>query len=133
RRRCDSLAEVNRGRGAWRRELHAPERVANDEVGVEPPAQVAVKALGAIDVRDGDGGDLELHVDGSRALYCSFAAHLSRDGHVGLFGFDDDDDVAWSLTRSAPGAACLFQRYRWRARRLFRCRRSSPRGPFRAE
>ena len=66
RGRRDSLAEVNRGGGAWRRELHAPERVADDEVGVEPPAQVAVKALGAIDVRDGDGGDLELHVDGSR-------------------------------------------------------------------
>ena len=37
--------------------------VTDDEVSVEPPAQAAVKLLGAIDVRDGNGGDLELHVD----------------------------------------------------------------------
>ena len=38
RGRCDTLAEVNRGGGAWRGELHAPERIADNEVGVEPPA-----------------------------------------------------------------------------------------------
>ena len=37
RGRRDAGAEVDRGRRARRRELHRPERVANDEVGVEPP------------------------------------------------------------------------------------------------
>ena len=53
-------------RRAWRRELDDPKRVTDDEVGVEPPAQVAVEALGAIDVRNRDDDDLELHVDRPR-------------------------------------------------------------------
>ena len=63
--------------------------VTDDEVGVEPPAQAAVKALGAIDVRNRDDDDLELHVDRprSRGLDCSFAAHLSI-AHVGLLRFE---------------------------------------------
>ena len=78
RGRCDSRAEVDRARRARRRELHDPKLVTDDEVGVEPPTQAAVKALGAIDVRNRDDDDLELHVDRprSRGLDCSFAAHL---------------------------------------------------------
>ena len=83
RGRRDSLAEVDRRRRAWRRELHDPKRVTDGEVGVEPPAQAAVEALGAIDVRNRDDDDLELHVDlpRCRGFDCSFAAHLSH-GHV---------------------------------------------------
>src|SRR4030095_17134241 len=36
RGRRDSLAEVDRTRRAWRRELYAPKVVADDELGVEP-------------------------------------------------------------------------------------------------
>ena len=63
--------------------------VTGGEVRVEPPAEIAVKALGAIDVRDRDDDDLELHVDRprSRALDCSIAAHLST-GHVKLLRFE---------------------------------------------
>jgi hypothetical protein len=32
-------------------------------VGVEPPAEFGVELLGAVDIRDGDDDDLELHVD----------------------------------------------------------------------
>ena len=76
RGRRDSLAEVDRARRARRRELHAPERVTDDEVGVEPPAQAAVEALGALDVRNRDDDDLELQVDRRRfrGLDCRFAA-----------------------------------------------------------
>jgi hypothetical protein len=41
------------------------ERVADDEVGVEPPAEAAPEALGALDVRDWDHDDYELHVERS--------------------------------------------------------------------
>src|SRR6266481_7176498 len=61
--RRNSLAEDDRASRAWRRELYDPKLVTLSEVGVEPPTQVAVKALGAIDVRDRDDDDLELHVD----------------------------------------------------------------------
>src|SRR4029450_544593 len=50
-RRGDVLAEDDRAPGARRRELdHAP-LFTGGEVGVEPPTQTAVEALGAIDVR----------------------------------------------------------------------------------
>ena len=81
--RGDSRAEVDRARRAWRRELYDPKLVTDDEVGVQSPTQAAVKALGAIDVRDRDDDDLELHVDPpcSWGLDCSFAVHLST-AHV---------------------------------------------------
>src|SRR5262245_21708451 len=49
--RCESLAEVDRARRTRRRELHAAKVVTDDEVGVEPPTQAAVKALRAFDIR----------------------------------------------------------------------------------
>jgi hypothetical protein len=49
-RRGDVLAEDDRAPGAWRRELDHAKIVTGGEVGVEPPTQAAVKALGAIDV-----------------------------------------------------------------------------------
>jgi hypothetical protein len=80
---CMFGGSLDRARRASRRELHHPKRVTPDEVGVEPPTQVAVEALGAIDVRNRDDDDLELHVDPLRSwgLDCSFAAHLST-AHV---------------------------------------------------
>jgi hypothetical protein len=62
RRRGDVLAEDDRAWRAGRRELYHPP-VAGGEVGIQPPAEAAVKALGAIDVRNRDDDDLELHVD----------------------------------------------------------------------
>jgi hypothetical protein len=43
------------------------EGVADVEVGVEPPAQAVVEALGAVDIGNGDDDDFELHV-GHRVL-----------------------------------------------------------------
>src|SRR4051794_17261649 len=57
----DSCAEVDRAWRAGRGELHDSKRVTDDEIGVEPPSQVAVKPLGAIDVRNRDDYRLELH------------------------------------------------------------------------
>ncbi len=47
---------------AGRRELHAPERVTGDVIPIQPPAEIAVEALGAIDIRDGNDDHLEFHV-----------------------------------------------------------------------
>jgi hypothetical protein len=47
----DVLAEDDRAPGARRRKLdHAEVAIVGGEVGVEPPTQTAVKALGTIDV-----------------------------------------------------------------------------------
>ena len=48
------------------------------EVGVKPPPEAAVKALGAIDVRNRDDDDLEFHVHPPRVrgLDCS-VAHMN--------------------------------------------------------
>ena len=51
---------------AGRSELDDAEVVAGGEVSVEPPAKIAVELLGAIDVRNRDHGDLELHVERPR-------------------------------------------------------------------
>jgi hypothetical protein len=38
----------------------------DDGIGIQPPAPAAVELLGAVAVRDGAAGDVELHVDGPR-------------------------------------------------------------------
>ena len=60
--RRDSVAEDDRGLRAGRRQLHDPEVLTGDEVGIQPPAQLLVEVLGPIDVGDGQNDDLELHV-----------------------------------------------------------------------
>src|SRR5256885_741472 len=55
--------QMYRGRRSRRGQLNGARSVAPDEVGVEPPAELAVEAPGAIDVGNGQDGDLELHVD----------------------------------------------------------------------
>ncbi len=83
RRRGDVLAEDHRGAGARRRELEDAEVVTLDELGVMPPAELAVELLGAIDIRNRDDDDFELHVDRLRLWDdCSFAANLSDGVHV---------------------------------------------------
>src|SRR4051794_14671003 len=64
-RRCPSLAELDRAARVGRRELHRPEVVADHQVDVEPPSQARIEALCAIDVRDRQGHDLEVHGDGA--------------------------------------------------------------------
>ena len=81
RGRRDAGAEMDRGRRARRRELHRPERVADDEIAVEPPAQAFVKLLGACGVRNGDDDGLELHVErlrswGFRSLRFALFVHV---------------------------------------------------------
>jgi hypothetical protein len=49
-------------RGARGRELNES-AVANDEVGIEPPAQAAVEALGPLDVGDGENDCLDFEID----------------------------------------------------------------------
>jgi hypothetical protein len=62
---------VDRALRPWR-ELHAPKRVADDEIGVEPPTEVAVEALGALDVRNRNDDDLST----PRTLGVSLAVSL---------------------------------------------------------
>ena len=68
--RRDSLAEDDRGFRVVRRQLHAAEVVARHEVGVEPPAELLVERLRAVDVGNADHHDFELHVD--RFDFCVF-------------------------------------------------------------
>ena len=63
RRRGDVLAEDDRAPGAGRRELDHAEVFTVVVVGVEPPPELRVELLRAVDIRDGDDDDLELHVD----------------------------------------------------------------------
>src|SRR5262245_37339762 len=74
--------------GAWRagrRELHDTASVPAQEVGVEPPTELPVKELGAIDVRHRNDDDLELHVDrlGAGCSRCVVATNLGA-AHDGL-------------------------------------------------
>jgi hypothetical protein len=49
-----------------------PEAVVEGEVGVEPPPEVPVERFHSVNIRDGDDGDLELHIDSrdARAHCC---------------------------------------------------------------
>jgi hypothetical protein len=55
--------------------------IADDEVGIEPPAQFAIELLGPVRVRDGDGDNLKLQVDRPRirGLDCDVTC---LDAHV---------------------------------------------------
>ncbi len=84
-------------------ELDPPKVVfSGGKVGVEPPTQAAVEALGAIDVPNRNDHDLELHVDGSRhrRLDRSFAAYLSI-AHVDLPGGFNDAKVLRPIAAQA--------------------------------
>src|SRR5881396_3507480 len=61
RRGGDVLAENDRAAGARRRELEHSEVVLVSVVGVEPPSELRVELLRAIDVGDGEDDDLKLH------------------------------------------------------------------------
>ena len=93
------MSETTRKRTGWsprwiedgepgRRELNGPGPIAPEEVGIEPPTQLFIEALGPIDIFNRDHGDLELHVDPSRSrgLGRGFIARLSTP-HVQLLGF----------------------------------------------
>ena len=58
----EPLAEHDGARRAGRCHLHEPPVVAAGEIGVQPPTQALVEALGAIDVGHGNDDDLELQV-----------------------------------------------------------------------
>src|SRR5277367_5168377 len=61
--RRDVLAEMDRAAGARRRELNQMEIFAGGAVNVEPSSDPLVKLLRAVDIRNGDDDDLELHVN----------------------------------------------------------------------
>ncbi len=63
RGRRDVRAELDRAPRAGRRELDDPEAVIEGEVGVEPPPEVSIELLRAVDIRDGDDEHLELLID----------------------------------------------------------------------
>jgi len=89
--------------------LYDPKLFTPGEVGVEPPTQVAVKALGAIDVRNRDDDGLELQVDrtGSRGLGCSFVTHLGT-AHVTLLRLVPQK-VGRAARRTRPGSQLNLQ------------------------
>ena len=97
RRRGDVLAEEDRASGAGRRELDHAVVVTGREVGIEPPAEAAVKSLGAIDVRNRDDDDLELHVGRPRTgAHCELFCFFLDVRHGSLL----DADEGWA--RRAP-------------------------------
>jgi hypothetical protein len=73
-------AKLYRTWRARRRELHGARPVGPDKIGVEPPAQFLVEALGAINVRNRNDRDFEFHIEG-----CCVARWLRLDlGHTVL-------------------------------------------------
>src|SRR5205814_8530509 len=64
----DVLAEDDRGVGAGRGELDHAVVVRAGEIGVEPPAELCIKLLGAFDVGNRDDDDFELQVDRRRGV-----------------------------------------------------------------
>ena len=63
RGRRDLRAELDRAPRAGWGELDDPEAVIEREVGVEPPPELPVELLRAVDVRDRDDDHLQLHID----------------------------------------------------------------------
>ena len=81
----DVLAEDDRARGARPRELNDAKILTVVVVGVEPPPEPRVELLRAIDIRDGDNYDFELHVDFRNASLAGRVVSLgfiSRICHV---------------------------------------------------
>src|SRR5207253_3972444 len=78
RGRRDVRAELDRTPRAGRRELDYPEAIIESEIGVQPPPQAPVEALGAIDIGHRNDDDLELQIDrrSSRRVCAAFIARL---------------------------------------------------------
>src|SRR5215831_14635850 len=105
RGRSYSLAECDRARRTWGRELDDANALCWGDIGVEPPTQALVEQLGSLDVRDWDDVDLKLHVD-------------SRDAGLILLLFNAADCLTHVIllsfvTRSrdlalSPWRACLL-------------------------
>ena len=68
------------------------------EFGVEPPAQVPVKVLGAFDIRNRDDDNLKLHVDRAKEFYGRLGWRLDAD-----FASGDDFRV---IQFTPPGSGC---------------------------
>src|SRR5262249_30418336 len=61
--RRDVRAELDRACRTRRSELHDAEAVIEREVGVEPPTEIPVELLRALDIRYGDHDGLELQIN----------------------------------------------------------------------
>src|SRR5262252_5362710 len=68
-RRGDVFAENDRASGARRRKLDPAPVVTVGEVAVEPPSEPRVELLRAVDIRDRDDDDLELHINSRNAWF----------------------------------------------------------------
>ena len=77
RGRRDVRAELDRAPRAGRRELDDPEAVIESEIGVQPPPQAPVEALGAIDVGHRNDDDLELQIDRRSSRRIWWRVHCS--------------------------------------------------------
>src|SRR5712692_7761245 len=96
-RRGDVLAEDDRAPGARRRKLDRAPVVTVGEVGVEPPPEPPIELLRAVDIRDRDDDDLELHVDSRDAR--RVVTRFGLRGHSSLlYGLKADSQVPrWEL------------------------------------
>src|SRR5262249_55891324 len=104
-RRSDARAEDDRARRARGRELkHAA--AALSDVGVLPPAELLVELRHAVDVRDRDDDDLELHVDFPGARAAGHAASLNSGGTHGCL-LSSDGFAAFAAAQSDPGLTRL--------------------------
>jgi hypothetical protein len=74
RGRCDVRAELDRATGPRRRKLDDPKAVIEAKIGVEPPTELPIELLGAVDIRNRDDDRFELHVDSrdarDKTAYC---------------------------------------------------------------
>jgi hypothetical protein len=98
--RRDVRAELDRAPRAGWRELNDPETVIEAKIGVEPPTEPLVELFRAVNIRDGDDDNLELHVhnlnssltDDCRcrddlivpAMYALRTAYVGPPGETGL-------------------------------------------------
>ena len=62
----ESLAEHDGARRAGRRHLHQPPIVTAREIGVQPPPQALVEALGPIDIGHRKDDDFELQIESAQ-------------------------------------------------------------------
>jgi hypothetical protein len=88
-----SRTELNRAWRARRRELYGARPVGPDKIGVQPPAQILVKTLAAVDIRNWNDRNFELHIES-----------LARRNYYGCHDSLHEIDKQFLATAQGEGA-----------------------------
>jgi hypothetical protein len=91
---------MDRAGGARRCELDQAEIFAGGAVNIEPPSDPLVKRLRAIDIRNGDDDDLELHVNSRDARVSCCVVTMDFIGAHQYLPCSAGIAVTWSLLTS---------------------------------